>query len=392
MSNLLQRPSRRTVFAIAAILFVTAVIAGLVFVQRDRAPSAAKSADAKSAAVKPALTVTVTQPTRVQWPQTLAANGNIAAWQEVVIAPEISGFRIVDVLVNVGDVVKSGQPLARISADTVTADLAQARASVAEAEATVSEARANAQRSRDLQDKGFVSSQAGIQSATAEQTALARLQQAQARLQSEQVRFNHTRIVAPDDGVISARKAAVGSVASSGEELFRLIRDNRLEWRAEVTGAELGQIKIGMPASLITPGGERVTGTVRAVAPTVDPAMRTAIVYVDLPVGNPARAGMFARGTFELGSGSALTVPQSAVVLRDGFQYLFTLGPDNKVVQTKVTIGQRFGDRVEIVEGLKPDSRVVAVGTAFLADGDTVRVADGDAAPASAAQAGQVVR
>lgn len=387
----MQRLSRRSVVMLAGALLVTVVAALLVFSQRDRAPAEPKSAD-KLAAVKAALTVTITQPKRVEWPRTLAASGNVAAWQEVVIAPEISGFRIIDVLVNVGDVVKRGQPLVRISADTVAADLAQARAAVAEAEATVSEARANAQRSRDLQDKGFVSSQAGIQSATAEQTARARLKQAQARLQAEQVRLSHTRIVAPDDGVVSARKAAVGSLASSGEELFRLIRDNRLEWRAEVTGSELGLIKAGMPVSLTTPGGERVgdtiSGTVRVVAPTVDPTLRTAIVYVDLPIGGPARAGMFARGTFELGRATALTVPQSATVLRDGFHYLFKLEPDNKVVQAKVTIGQRFGDRIEILEGLEPDTRVIASGTAFLADGDTVRVVDG-ADPTSGAQAVQ---
>ena len=381
------RPSRRVIAVIAAVLFAIGA-AGLVFLQRDRTAPAKSSPD-KTAAAKPALTVTVTQPKRMEWPRSLAANGNIAAWQEIVIAPEISGFRIVDVLVNVGDVVKSGQPLVRISADTVAADLAQARASIAEAEATVAEARANARRNRDLQDKGFVSSQAGVQSATAEQTALARLQQAQARLQAEQVRFNHTRIVAPDDGVISARKAAVGSIASSGEELFRLIRNNRLEWRAEVTGAELGQIRNGMPSSLVLPGGERIIGTVRAVAPTVDPAMRTAIVYVDLPVGGPARAGMFARGTFELGQGSAYTIPQSAVILRDGFHYVFKLGADNKVAQTKVTIGASIGDRVEIVEGVEPAASVVMTGAPFLADGDTVRVVDGNAAAAPAAQTTQ---
>ena len=379
--------SSRTVFAIAGLLVAVVAIVFFTFPQRSPAP-AGNSVDGKLV-VKPALTVTVTLPKQMEWPRLLAANGNIAAWQEVVIAPEISGFRIVDVLVNVGDVVKSGQPLARISADTVAAELAQARASIAEAEATVAEARANAQRTRDLQDKGFVSSQAGIQSATAEQTALARLQQAQARLQAEQVRFSHTRIVAPDDGVISARTAAVGSLASSGEELFRLIRDNRLEWRAEVTGAELGQIKNGMPSSLVTPSGERVIGTVRAVAPTVDPAMRTAIVYVDLPVGGPARAGMFARGTFELGRGSAYTIPQSAVILRDGFHYVFKLGPEGKIAQTKVTIGQSSGDRVEIIEGVEPTARVVATGAAFLADGDTVRVVEGDAVAGSAAQAVQ---
>ena len=201
---------------------------------------------------------------------------------------------------------------------------------MAEAEATLAEARANAARNRDLQEKGFVSAQAGIQSATGEQAATARRQQALARLQSEMVRMNQTRVVAPDDGVISARKAALGSLANGGDELFRLIRDNRLEWRAEVTGAELGQIKNGMPASLTIPGGERVTGTVRAAAPTVDATSRTAIVYVDLPVGSPARAGMFARGGFELGAGSALTLPQSAVLLREG-STTFHADTDNTV-------------------------------------------------------------
>lgn len=358
-------------------LAALAVVAAIVVVVLRSGPSTDKKPDSsKAGAAKPALTVTVTQPTRAEWPRMLTANGNISAWQEVVIGPELNGFRIVDVLVNVGDVVKRGQLLARIASDTVAADLAQARASVAEAEATLAEARANAARNRDLQEKGFVSAQAGIQSATAEQAAEARRQQALARLQSELVRLNQTRVVAPDDGVISARKAAQGSLANGGDELFRLIRDNRLEWRAEVTGAELGQIKSGMAASLTIPGGERVVGKVRAAAPTVDAASRTAIVYVDLPVDSPARAGMFARGAFELGTGSALTLPQSAVLLRDGFNYVFRLGPDNTVALVKITVGQRNGDRIEIVDGIEPNARVVATGAGFLADGDTVRIVD----------------
>lgn len=367
---------RRFLWLGLATLAVVAAISAVVFRSN---PSTDKKSDTAKAAAKPALTVTVTQPARAEWPRMLNANGNIAAWQEVIIGPELNGFRIVDVLVNVGDVVKRGQLLARIASDTVAADLSQARASVAEAEATLAEARANAARNRDLQEKGFVSAQAGIQSATAEQAAEARRQQAQARLQSELVRLNQTRVVAPDDGVISARKAALGSLANGGDELFRLIRDNRLEWRAEVTGAELGQIKSGMPASLTIPGGERVVGKVRAAAPTVDAASRTAIVYVDLPVGSPARAGMFARGDFELGAGSALTLPQSAVLLRDGFHYVFSLGPDNTVALVKVTVGQRNGDRIEIIDGIEPSARVVATGAAFLADGDTVRIVDSKA-------------
>jgi HlyD family secretion protein len=111
-------------------------------------------------------------------------------------------------------------------------------------------------------------------------------------------------------------------------------------------------------------------------------------VYVDLPASaNPLKAGMFASGSFELGSNNALTVPQQALVLRDGFSYLFAIQPDNKVAQLKVTPGRRVGDRVEILEGIKPEQRVVAAGAAFLTDGDVVRIAAAPALPAPAAAA-----
>jgi len=112
------------------------------------------------------------------------------------------------------------------------------------------------------------------------------------------------------------------------------------------------------------------------VAPTVDPQTRTAIVYVDLPRGSGARAGMFARGEFELGKVNALTLPQSAVVMREGFSYAYRIEPDNRVTQVKVSTGRRLGDRVEITEGLDQATRVVASGAAFLADGDLVRIVE----------------
>jgi len=96
---------------------------------------------------------------------------------------------------------------------------------------------------------------------------------------------------------------------------------------------------------------------------------------------SPARAGTFARGEFELGRTSALTLPQSAVVLRDGFAYVFLVNAENKVVQNKVAVGRRVGERVEVVSGLAATDRVVESGAGFLADGDTVRVVE-SAAPA----------
>jgi RND family efflux transporter MFP subunit len=318
----------------------------------------------------------------------LPANGTVAAWQEAVIGPEIANFRLTEVLVNVGDSVRKGQLLARIYGDTVAAELAQARAAAVEAEAMLAEAKANADRARRLQSSGAMSAQQINQLLTAEQTAAARLNAAKARIEADGLRLAQTRVLAPDDGIISARAATVGSLAQPGQELFRLIRGGRLEWRAEVTAAELAKITPGTPASLITPNGERVRGRVRTVAPTVDPQTRNGIVYVDLPAlasAGGVRAGMFARGEFELGRAPALTLPQSAVLLREGFAYVFRVEPDSRVAQTKVSVGRRSGDRIEIVEGIGLDARVVAGGVGFLGDGDTVRVVDMPAADRTAA-------
>ena len=341
--------------------------------------TAEAAADAKAAKAKPALSVTTVLPRTVAWPRSLTANGNIVAWQEVVIGAEIGGLRLVEVLVNVGDKVKRGQLLARISSDTVDADLAQGNAAVAEEEAMLAEAVANADRARQLQATGLISAQQITQSLTAEQTAKARLAAARARVQSTELHLSQTRIRAPDHGVISARTATVGSIAQPGQELFRLIRQNRLEWRAEVTATELPRIQPGQMVTVELAEGVTTQGQVRIGAPTVDPQTRIGLVYVDLPPDSPARAGTFARGVFELGEAPALTLPQSAVLLRDGFSYVFKLEDNNQVAQTKVTVGRRVDDRVEITSGLAPNTRVVESGAGFLTDGDTVRVVDAQA-------------
>ncbi len=345
-----------------------------------------KPADpAPGIAARPALTVTVTQPQRADLAVAIQANGSIAAWQEAIVGAESNGWRLSEVHVNVGDVVRRGQVLATFSSDMAQADLAQSRAAVAEAEATLAEAGANAQRARDLQASGALSAQQINQYLTAERTAAARLDALRAAARVQQLRLAQTRVLAPDDGVVSARSATVGAVVPAGMELFRLIRQRRLEWRAEVAADDLARLKPGQVVRVSPSGGGTLQGRVRMVGPTVDAATRNGLVYVDLPVGGAARAGMFARGEFEVGSSSAMTLPQSAVLLRDGFHYVFRLGADNKVAQAKVAAGRRVGDRVEITQGLDEAARVVASGVGFLADGDTVRVVQGPPAVKTAA-------
>jgi RND family efflux transporter MFP subunit len=187
-------------------------------------------------------------------------------------------------------------------------------------------------------------------------------------------------VLAPDAGVISARMATVGSVVGAGTELFRLIRQGRLEWRAEVTSADIGRIQVGAPVQITAASGQTLQGKVRMVAPSVDAQTRNALVYVDLPAQTgSARAGMFAKGDILLGKSQVMTVPQAAVVLRDGFSYVYTLGANEKVTQVKVQTGRLSGDSMEVLAGLKADAQVVASGGAFLNNGDTVRVVEASA-------------
>lgn len=364
--------------------------------------AACGDAEEEKAAAKPALTVATTTPQQAMLPVLLAANGNLAAWQEASVGAEAGGLRIAEVLVNVGDRVRRGQVLARFATDTLRAEVAQAQASLAEAVANAAEAANNAQRARTLQATGAMSASQINQYLTAEKTAQARVEASRALLQSQMVRLNQGAVHAPDDGVISARNATVGAVVGNGTELFRLIRKGRLEWRAEVTATELGRLTTGTTAIVTAASGARLEGRVRMIGPTVDPQSRTALVYVDVkplpgPASGSARAGMYARGEFDLGAVPTLTLPQQAVVVREGFSYVFRVNPDQRVTQVKVQIGRAAGDRLQVLSGLPPDARIVASGGGFLNDGDLVRVVDGPAgaarpaasaasAPASAAR------
>jgi len=262
----------------------------------------------------------------------------------------------------------------------VRADIQNAQASLQEAQALAAEAKSNADRARNLRAADAISAQEAQRSLTAEQTALARVESAKAQLAAQELRGRQTRVVAPDDGVISARSATVGAVVQPGVELFRLIRQSRLEWRAELPSADLVRVQPGMKAVATPPGGQPVEGRVRMVAPTVDGGTRNGIVYVDLPASATqagARAGMFASGKLAVGQAGGLTVPQTAVLLRDGFSYVFVVEAQQAVRQVKVKVGRRQGERIEVLEGLTEGAQVVAAGVAFLADGDTVRVVGG---------------
>ena len=359
---------RHHVYLISAVVGLSVTCAVLLVATRSAAQSTPPPA------APPALTVKRVVATAQQWPQTLNAVGSIAAWQEVVIGAEIGGQRLSRLLVDVGDRVKKGQLLAQLSPGTLEADLNASRAALQEAEVSAAEARRAADRARALQGTEVLSEQAIDQALAAGDAAQARLAAARARLQADTLRLAYTQVRAPDDGVISARPAVEGALVQEGAEIMRLQRQGRLEWRAELPGPELARVVPGQTVR-ITPGGTQpIEGRVRKVSPQVDPQSRIGIVYVDLKPSAQVRAGPFARGELLLGQRTVLTLPDSAVLLRDGFSYVFRIEGD-RVRQQKVTLGARHGDRLEIREGLSADMAVVESGVGFLSDGVTVRVA-----------------
>lgn len=339
---------------------------------------------------RPALTVAVTTPRQDALPIRVAANGNIVAWQEASIGSEANGLRLVEVHVNVGDTVRRGQLLASFAPETVQAELAQRQAAVIEAEVALTDAAATAARGRALLDSGAMSRQQVQQQIAAERGAQARLDAARAQVTAQALRLAQTRIVAPDDGVISARAATVGSVVPNGQELFRLIRRGRLEWRAEVASSDLAALKPGQPVRITLVDGSAVEGRVRMLSPQVDTQTRNGLVYVDVLSNGGARAGMYARGEFDLGRDWAMTLPRAAVQLREGFHQVMRVGVDAsagvgahvdaRVRETRVTVGRQSGERIEILDGLRRTDRVVASGGAFLGDNDLVRIVE-DVAP-----------
>jgi RND family efflux transporter MFP subunit len=292
-----------------------------------------------------------------------------------VIGAETGNLRITEILVDVGSTVKKGQLMARLSDATVKADLDKQDAVVDQAQVNLAQAQKNLARIRAAADSGALSSQKIDETLATEATSRATLASVSADRQSAYIRLQQTRILAVDDGIVTSRTAILGNVISGGAELFRLVRQGRMEWRAELDAEQLSLIKQGQTAELSLPGGNRVVGAVRLVSPTLSSTTGRALVFVSLPPGSGAQPGMFASGSIELAKTPALTLPQSAVVLRDGRNDVYVLpGNGDAVTRRTIKTGRRYGDRIEVVSGLDDQSRVVASGGAFLSEGTRVRI------------------
>jgi len=370
LSNLRSHlPQSRRGRVLAAVAVAVLSLAALILVLRGASTRAAPPVVSAAAQAVTAKTLETMQVQRG-----VTANGTVYAWQEIVIGPEVGGYLVAAVNVDVGDRVRKGQALVQLSEDLLAAEVASKRANLEQAQASLENAAAAYRRAQSLSGSGALSQSDMDKLRSEELAARARVAVTKAELQAADLRLRHTRVTAPDDGVISARSVNVGQVAQVGGEMLRLLRKGRVEWRAEIPESRMREIGIGQNVKLTTADGAQLDGKVRAIAPTIESSTRAGLVYVDIPSNRGARPGMFARGEIMLGQAAASMVSLSSIVTQDGYTYVFVVSDQQLVARRRVETGAVRGKQIEIVSGVQPGERIVDKGAGFLKDGDHVRV------------------
>ena len=306
--------------------------------------------------------------------QTVTASGTVSAWEEVPVAAETGGLTAVAVYVDEGSYVRQGQPLVQMNDVLLRAQLRQQQAQVQLAEANVARDNAALDRAQQLKERGFLS-QASLDTALANQrSSNANLAAARAALSQTQTQLSQATIRAPVGGMIISRSVTKGQIIAAGTELFRMVRDGRLELDAQVPETELSLVRAGQSAIVTSSEAGQTTGSVRIVTPEVNADTRLGVARISLNGASGLRPGMFARAQIDVGAQPQTVVPTAALIYRDNRAGVFVVGADNRVSFQTVTVLNRRDD-LTAVEGVPAGTRVVVEGAGFLGDGDRITVA-----------------
>jgi RND family efflux transporter MFP subunit len=319
------------------------------------------------------VSVFTVHPTEV--PDLLEGVGTVRAVQTSQLASQMMG-NIVEIRAHEGDRVRRGQVLAviddaqpRAGLDRATAaDLASGQ-EITAADSDFALAEATFKRYQTLYDRKSVSPQefdevkARYQATQARRDmARAGQAQAQAALQQAHTAMSYTRVLAPFDGVVTEKKADVGTLASPGMPLFTVEDVRRYRLEATVNETDLRYVRAGqqVPVSVDALGDKELKGKVVEIVPAADPASRTFLVKLDLPADPQLRSGLFGRAHFTRGERTSLLIPRSAVVERGQLQGVFILD-QNKIANLRyITLGKPWGQRVEVLAGLQDGESVIA--------------------------------
>lgn len=314
---------------------------------------------------------------------TLSASGPLIPREEAAVTPEVTGYRVLRVLVEEGAYVRRGQTLAQLDPALIEAQIAQQAAQAQQAQVQAERAQAEAARVQGLDTQGVLSKEdvQGRQFAARAARATAAAQQA--ALRDLRTRAAKLSVTAPVAGLVLERTVRPGDLAAGGATpWFRIARDGQIELEAQLAEADLARIRAGQPVAVELTGGAQVQGTIRLVEPAINPETQLGAVRISLPPHPQVRAGGFARANFSGGVTPVLAVPESAIRYDADGASVMVVGPDNRVRQVPVKTGARGAGYVELVSGPAAGARVLQRAASLVLPGDVVKPVQ---APAQAA-------
>lgn len=350
----------------AAVLILAAVVAGLAGCSSEKPVSVSAAETVRGVALVSAKQTTI--------PDYVEGVGTVRAAQTSAVAAQMMA-NIVAIQVHEGDRVRQGQVLAvlddaqpRAGLERAIASVSAAQQEVAAAEAQSNLAQATLSRYQDLFNKKSVTPQefdevkARFQAASAQRDmARAGEKQAAAAVVQARTAFEYTRIRAPFDGVVTEKKADTGTLASPGMQLFT-VEDTRVyRLEATVDEGDMRYIRMGesVPITIDALGAE-LNGKVVQIVPAADPASRSFLVKVRLPVNAQLRSGLFGRAHFPRGERTSLLVPRNTIVGRGQLQGVYVLDQKQIASLRFVTLGKPFADQVEVLSGLEGNETLIA--------------------------------
>lgn len=382
--------------AIATTLFATAfILAGANAFAED-----APATDAKPALNVPAIVVTTVKERKLV--DRVLTSGTIQPVEEVYVQPLVEGLSIKALNVDVGARVKAGQVLATLMDDTLIlqksqleANKAKVAAARAQAEAALLQAKTNADEARRQRDRAVALSKSGtvstaqVDQLTAQATSAAAAQNSaeqalkandadmkviDSQIDNINLQLSRTEVKAPVAGVISARNAKIGAIASgAGQPLFTIIRDDALELKADLAEEDVLKVAKGQKVAVTLAGTpSKISGTVLRVDPTVSPTTRLGSVEIAIDDPNQVRSGMYAQADITVKERTSASLPVTAVTTNDNVASA-RLVKDDTVHIVTVQTGIQDGQYIEITKGLQVGDKVVVKAGAYVRDGDHVK-------------------
>ncbi len=327
-----------------------------------------------AAGAKQAPRVTVVVPGLKDVESAVSATGSLAARREMPVGAVGEGGMVTRVLVDAGDWVRAGQILATVDRQVQSQQSASLNAQIRVAEADARLAQNELERAKSLAERGFIS-KADIDRKTAQRdAAAARLNVARAQYRESSARIGRLDIRAPASGLLLARNVEPGQVVGGGSGvLFRIAQGGEMEMRAMLAEADLAKLAVGRTAT-VTPVGTTTSfdGKIWQLPPVIDPATRQGAVRIALPYNPAIRPGGFASASLNSGRARAPLLPETAVQSDEKGNYVFIVGPNNKVIRQPVKVGDVSDSGITVLSGLTGSERVVLSAGAFLNEGETV--------------------